>query len=98
MCIRDSLHTGDIIAELAFLNAVGKADRFSAVYSKRPGVDVYKRQELYKSGVPSMYGDKLSGFVNLMLKDGNVKQHHQSLSIGPIIDVYKRQNLDYSLT
>ena len=32
------LHTGDIIAELAFLNAVGKADRFSAVYSKRPGV------------------------------------------------------------
>lgn len=32
-----------------------------------------------------MYGDKLSGFVNLMLKDGNVKQHHQSLSIGPIM-------------
>ena len=30
-------HTGDIIAELAFLNAVGKADRFSAVYSKSPG-------------------------------------------------------------
>ena len=31
------LHTSDILAELAFLNAVGKADRFSAVYSKRPG-------------------------------------------------------------
>ena len=31
------LHTGDILAELAFLNAVGKADRFSAVYSKSPG-------------------------------------------------------------
>ena len=29
-------HTGDIIAELAFLNAVGKADRFSFVYSKSP--------------------------------------------------------------
>ena len=32
------LHIGDIIAELAFLNAVGKAGRFSSVYSKRPGV------------------------------------------------------------
>ena len=31
------LHTVDILAELAFLNAVGKADRFSAVYSKSPG-------------------------------------------------------------
>ena len=31
------LHIGDILAELAFLNAVGKADRFSAVYSKSPG-------------------------------------------------------------
>ena len=31
------LHIVDIIAELAFLNAVGKADRFSAVYSKSPG-------------------------------------------------------------
>ena len=32
------LHIVDILAELAFLNAVGKADRFSAVYSKSPGV------------------------------------------------------------
>ena len=32
------LHSVDILAELAFLNAVGKADRFSAVYSKSPGV------------------------------------------------------------
>ena len=32
------LHIGDIIAELAFLNAVGKAGRFSSVYSKGPGV------------------------------------------------------------
>ena len=32
------LHIGDILAELAFFNAVGKADRFSAVYSKSPGV------------------------------------------------------------
>ena len=31
------LHIGDILAELAFLNAVGKADRFSSVYSKSPG-------------------------------------------------------------
>ena len=31
------IHIGDILAELAFLNAVGKADRFSAVYSKIPG-------------------------------------------------------------
>ena len=31
------LHTGDILAEPAFFNAVGKADRFSAVYSKSPG-------------------------------------------------------------
>ena len=31
------LHIGDILAELAFLNSVGKADRFSVVYSKRPG-------------------------------------------------------------
>ena len=32
------LHIGDILAELAFFNAVGKADRFSAVYSKSPRV------------------------------------------------------------
>ena len=32
------LHIGDILAELASLNAVGKAGRFSAVYSKSPGV------------------------------------------------------------
>ena len=31
------IHIGDILAELAFLNAVGKADRFSSVYSKSPG-------------------------------------------------------------
>ena len=31
------LHIGDIIAERAFLNAVGKAGRFSSVYSKSPG-------------------------------------------------------------
>ena len=66
--------------------------------------DAVKSIELYKSGVPSMYGDKLSGFVNLMLKDGNVKQHHQSLSIGPIMGSFtlegpiKKNKVSYLLT
>jgi hypothetical protein len=38
--------------------------------------------DIYKGGIPSMYGDKLSGVVSLALKDGNFKQYQHSLSMG----------------
>ena len=38
--------------------------------------------DIYKGGIPSMYGDKLSGVVSLALKDGNFKQYQHSFSMG----------------
>jgi len=38
--------------------------------------------ELYKGGIPSIYGNRLSGVVNVSLKDGNYTEHHQSISAG----------------
>lgn len=38
--------------------------------------------DLYKGGIPAMYGNRLSGVANVFLKDGNMKEHHQSVSAG----------------
>ncbi|MDR2969690.1 MAG: TonB-dependent receptor [Tannerellaceae bacterium] len=38
--------------------------------------------DLYKGGIPAMYGNRLSGVANVSFKDGNMKEHNQSLSVG----------------
>lgn len=38
--------------------------------------------EIYKGGIPSIYGNRLSGVVNVSLKDGNYNEHHHSFSVG----------------
>jgi hypothetical protein len=45
--------------------------------------------EFYKGGVPTVYGNRLSGVVNVSLKDGNFSEHHQSLSIGVLAATVK---------
>ncbi len=44
--------------------------------------DAIQSADVYKGGIPSMYGDKLSGVVSIALKDGNFKRYNHSLSLG----------------
>jgi hypothetical protein len=44
--------------------------------------EVLRSAELYKGGIPAMYGNRLSGVANIYLKNGNMREHHQSLSVG----------------
>ncbi|GBU08708.1 TonB-dependent receptor [Bacteroidales bacterium] len=44
--------------------------------------DALLSADLYKGGIPSIYGDRLSGVAAIALKDGNDKQHKRSLGIG----------------
>ena len=44
--------------------------------------DAIKSVDLYKGGIPTQYGDKLSGVVSVTLKDGDFNQHHTSASLG----------------
>ncbi len=44
--------------------------------------DVIKNAEIYKGGIPTQYGDKLSGVVSVSLKEGDYKKHHTSFSMG----------------
>ncbi len=44
--------------------------------------DAIKSVDLYKGGIPTQYGDKLSGVVSVALKDGDFKQFHNSASLG----------------
>ncbi|MDR0795815.1 MAG: TonB-dependent receptor plug domain-containing protein [Tannerella sp.] len=44
--------------------------------------DAIKSVDLYKGGIPTQYGDKLSGVVAVSLKDGDFKKHNTSISMG----------------
>jgi len=44
--------------------------------------DALLNADLYKGGLPAVYGNRLSGVANISLKDGNMKSHRQSISIG----------------
>jgi len=44
--------------------------------------DAISNVELYKGGIPTQYGDKLSGVVAISLKDGDYKEHHTAVSLG----------------
>lgn len=44
--------------------------------------EILRTAELYKGGIPAMYGNRLSGVAAVSLKDGNMREHHQSISIG----------------
>jgi outer membrane cobalamin receptor len=44
--------------------------------------DAIKSVDLYKGGIPTQYGDKLSGVVSVALKEGDFKQYHNSVSLG----------------
>jgi hypothetical protein len=44
--------------------------------------EVLRSADLYKGGIPAMYGNRLSGVANIYLKNGNMREHHQSLSVG----------------
>ena len=44
--------------------------------------DVLHTADLYKGGIPAMYGNRLSGVANIHLKDGNMRKHNQSISVG----------------
>jgi hypothetical protein len=38
--------------------------------------------DIYKGGLPAVYGNRLSGVASVALKDGNMKAHRQSVSVG----------------
>ena len=44
--------------------------------------DALLSADVYKGGIPSIYGNRLSGVASIAVKDGNMKSHHQSISIG----------------
>lgn len=44
--------------------------------------DVVQNADLYKGGIPAVYGNRLSGVAAISLKDGNYKEHHQSIGFG----------------
>lgn len=44
--------------------------------------DAVSTVDLYKGGIPASYGDRLSGVVSVELKDGDTKEHHNSVSLG----------------
>jgi hypothetical protein len=44
--------------------------------------DAISNIALYKGGIPTQYGDKLSGVVAVSLKDGDYQKHHASVSLG----------------
>lgn len=66
--------------------------------------DALLSADLYKGGIPSMYGDRLSGVVAVKLKDGNDKRHTGSLSLGMLAGTLAlegpivRNKLSYLLT
>ncbi len=44
--------------------------------------DVLLGAEVHKGGIPAIYGNRLSGVAAIALKDGNMKSHHQRISMG----------------
>lgn len=44
--------------------------------------EILRTADLYKGGLPAMYGNRLSGVAAISLKDGNMQEHRQSVSIG----------------
>jgi hypothetical protein len=44
--------------------------------------DAINNVDLYKGGIPTQYGDKLSGVVNVSLKEGDYEGHNISISMG----------------
>jgi len=66
--------------------------------------DAIKSVDLYKGGIPTQYGDKLSGVVSVALKDGDFKQYHHSVSLGLLAGTFAsegpiiRDHLSYVFT
>jgi hypothetical protein len=46
--------------------------------------EIIRSADLYKGGIPAMYGNRLSGVANIYLKNGNMTKHRQSVSAGPL--------------
>jgi hypothetical protein len=46
--------------------------------------DAVLSADLYKGGIPTVYGNRLSGVASVSLKDGNMKSHRQNISLGVI--------------
>ena len=44
--------------------------------------DILRSADIFKGGIPTLYGNRLSGVANIHLKDGNRDRHRQSVSIG----------------
>ncbi|MDR2920368.1 MAG: TonB-dependent receptor [Tannerella sp.] len=66
--------------------------------------EILRTADLYKGGIPTMYGNRLSGVAAISLKDGNMHEHRQSLSIGLLAGSLHlegpaiKNKLSYSLT
>lgn len=46
--------------------------------------DIIKTVDFYKSGFPARYSGRVSSIVDVRTNDGNMKEHHGSVSIGQI--------------
>ena len=46
--------------------------------------DAIKNVNLIRDGFPAKYGGRLSSIVDVVMKDGNRKEHHQKISLGII--------------
>jgi hypothetical protein len=44
--------------------------------------DALLSADIYKGGIPTIYGNRMSGIAAIALKDGNMRSHHGSASLG----------------
>jgi len=44
--------------------------------------DALQSADIYKGGIPSLYGDRLSGVVSVALKDGSLTNYNHSFTLG----------------
>ncbi|MDR0394853.1 MAG: TonB-dependent receptor [Tannerella sp.] len=44
--------------------------------------DALLSADIYKGGIPTVYGNRMSGVAAIALKDGNMRSHHGSVSLG----------------
>lgn len=50
--------------------------------------DAIQSVDLYKGGIPTQYGDKLSGVLTIALKEGDFKKYHHAVSLGMLAGTF----------
>ena len=49
--------------------------------------DILLSADMYKGGIPAIYGNRLSGVASIELKEGNYQTYHHSINIGTLAGI-----------